>query len=156
MRRDKFSANIKQNECNQLLHFQPLFDAVSGGTPPGTRHFCGKPPFSRQFRHSGVSRDTYWKQGTSIRPDVRAVNMQGRGVYWYIIGSVTCSTNPDRRGSRVRRGGRRRGREGPDGLPGPTCQTQDGSAIFELLESQAVVEHDSLAMAMGDGFWGLR
>lgn len=23
--------------------------------------------------------------------------MQRRGVYWYIIGSVTCSTNPDRR-----------------------------------------------------------
>lgn len=43
-----------------------------------------------------------------------------RGVYWYIIGSVTCSTNPDRRvadrtSSGVRRGDRRLN---TDGLPG--------------------------------------
>lgn len=48
------------------------------------------------------------------------VNMQGlvargqgeKGVYWYIIGSVTCSSNPDRRGSRAQVGQKGLGRAG--------------------------------------------
>lgn len=64
--------------------------------------------------------------------------MQHRGVYWYIIGSVTCSTNPDRRvAGRTKQGVAERGNGGM--LAGnwwitrPPCQTQDGSAIFKLL-----------------------
>ena len=50
--------------------------------------------------------------------------MQPRGVYWYIIGSVTCSTNPDRRvavrqSSGLQDDATPAGAEGrPDGLPG--------------------------------------
>lgn len=65
-----------------------------------------------------------------------------KGVYWYIIGSVTCSSNPDRRGSRSKSDKRAADARGErqidsDGLARPPCQIQDGSAIFKLTLSVA-------------------
>lgn len=85
---------------------------------------CDKLQVPSMWKHSGSARSSR-DIGNSALPLGQMccpwICSKG-GVYWYIIGSVTCSTNPDRRvAGRTKLGGPRRGEgpgQGADGLPG--------------------------------------